>query len=226
MADAAEVLDPGQGTPNPDETVTLEGLHGDATKAFDAYEADPTDVTKEAFKGALGKVGEYKHPEPKLPEPPKLPDKYDLTIPKDSLLDPSIVDEISAYAKEKGLSNEAAQGLLERESKAVSSFRESQDSEVKEIRDSWLGEAENDKEIGGDDFKKNAELAKRVIDRFSTVEFKKTLNETGFGNHPEVIRIFTRIGKLMGEDVLARSGVQGSGEKSMEDVLYGKPEEK
>ncbi len=225
MADAAEVLDPGQATPNPDETVTLEGLHGDASKAFDAYKEHPSDDTLEAFNTTFTKVGEYKHPEPKAPEPDKLPDKYDLTIPKDSLLDPSIIDEISAYAKEKRLSNEAAQGLLERESKAVSSFRESQDNEVKEIRDSWLGEAENDKEIGGDDFKKNAELSKRVIDRFSTVEFKKTLNETGFGNHPEVIRIFTRIGKLMGEDVLTKSGVQGSGEKSMEDVFYPKKEE-
>ncbi len=150
------------------------------------------------------------------------PVEYKLALPKDSLLDPSKVDEIVAYAKEQGLSNEAAQEILNNHSESVTAYKDSQDNEAKGIVASWLSDAENDKEIGGAEFKKNGELAKRVVDRFATPEFKSIMNDKTypFGNHPEVIRIFSRIGKLMGEDMLTTGNAAGEGEKDMAEVFY------
>src|SRR5688572_20896218 len=53
---------------------------------------------------------------------PVVPEKYDLKLPEGSLLEAAQMEKISAYAKEKGLSNEQAQELLERENDAVSGY--------------------------------------------------------------------------------------------------------
>lgn len=199
MADP--VIDPAQATPEAGkEPVTPPA-------------ADPAAATPPVEP----KAGE---PPAKEPNKPTVPEKYDLKMPENSLLDPSTIEKISTYAKEKGLSNEAAQELLERENQAVASYHEAQMENVKKIQGNWLKECEADKEIGGAEFKKNAELAKRVVDRFASEEFKKALNESGFGNHPELVRTFMRIGREMGEDVLIHAKSQG-GQKPMEDVFYG-----
>src|SRR3972149_1235780 len=54
-------------------------------------------------------------------EKPVVPQKYELKLPEGSQLDQARIDSLSAYAKEKGLSNEQAQAILDRESDAVSS---------------------------------------------------------------------------------------------------------
>lgn len=162
-----------------------------------------------------------KETKPTEGEKPAVPEKYELTLPKDSALSPDHVEKLSAYAKEQGLSNEQAQGLLERESKAVSEYAESQAAKLKETADSWFEKSKGDKEIGGEAFKQNAELAKRVVSRFGTEDFKKELSKTGLGNHPELIRVFTRIGKAMSDDQLVVPGAQSAGKKSIESLLYG-----
>lgn len=155
-----------------------------------------------------------------VPAAPVVPEKYELIMPEGSLLEPSTIEKISAYAKEKGLSNEAAQELLDRENSAVQTYNEGQNKKVEEIRASWIKAAEADKEVGGKDFKQNVELAKRVIDKFGSEEFKTALNETGFGNHPEVVRTFVRIGRLMADDEAIFAKSQATGTKTMEEKFY------
>lgn len=150
------------------------------------------------------------------------PEKYDLKLPDGSLLDASAVDRISAYAKEKGLSNEAAQGILEGENKAVTSYHEAQSNHVAEIKAGWRKTAESDKEIGGAAFKENVELAKRALERFSSEKFRAELNENGFGDHPEMIRSWLRVGKAMAEDKLIHSSSKSdSSTRTLEEVFYG-----
>jgi hypothetical protein len=166
---------------------------------------------------------------PKGDEPPKekegvVPEKYDLKLAKDTILDQSDMERIATEAKELGLTNEEAQDLLDLESSAQARYQDKQTNEVKGIREGWVKTAEEDKEIGGDVFKESVALSARVIEKFGTDDFKKALDETGFGNHPEVIRIFTRIGKLMGNDQLVMSKGQSPGEKSLEETFYGKTE--
>lgn len=150
------------------------------------------------------------------------PKEYTLALPEESPLDDSAVQRIAAEAKERGLTQEQAQELLNRESEAVSGYAKAQSEAFKQAVDGWKSQIENDKELGGAEYAKNAELAKRVVDRFATEEFKKALNETGFGNHPELFRVFFKIGKAMAEDQLVMPGAQQSPkQRSVEDLLYG-----
>lgn len=206
-----------------------------ANLAYDAYEKE-TDETKkaelkEAAKASVAKAKEAYAAEKKAAkeasdataERGKPPEKYTLKAPENSPLSQAHLDEISTFAKEKGLSNEVAQMLVERESKAVDAFKESQQTMYEAKKAEWFEASKNDKNFGGEKFKENAELAHRVIERYASPALKEHLKETGLGNHPELVRFVLDIGKEMSEDKLIIPGGQTKApeKKSAAERLYG-----
>jgi len=203
---------PAQATPNADGGTIVTTPAGQTPPAAPPQPVPPAgDAEKPTTEGT--ETG-------KPPAKPAVPEKYDLKLPEGSLLEPSAVEQISSFAKEQGLSNEAAQKLLERESKSFASYVEKQKTELVKQTAEWLEAAKTDKEIGGEAFGQNAELAKRVVERYGSESFKKALNESGLGNHPELVRFVARIGKAMSEDQLVIPGTQSGGPKSAADTLY------
>jgi hypothetical protein len=124
----------------------------------------------------------------------------DLKLPEGSPLDKGAVESMVSFAKEHQLSPAAAQSLLDRESKAVSDFRKAQDDAYQKEVDGWIKAARDDKEIGGEGYEKNVELAKRVLKRFGGDEFGQELDRTKLGNNTHLLRFCVRIGKQMAED--------------------------
>ena len=146
------------------------------------------------------------------------PEKYELKLPDGSHLGDGALDRTAAYARKQGLSNEEAQELLNRENSAVVDYVES----VKKQAEVWAEDSKADSEIGGDNLAKNCELAKRALDKFGSEALRDALNESGFGNHPEVVRVFSRIGKAMSEDQIVVPGTAGAAsEKTAEETFYG-----
>lgn len=149
---------------------------------------------------------------------------YTLTLPEGSLLPASEIETVAAYAKARGLSNEAAQEVLAQRHDAVKAFHESATQKFRERATQWVNEAKADKSLAGEqgqDFDANAGLAKRALNHFFGKELDAVLNETGYGNHPAILRGFLKIAKAMGEDTLAQ-GVHGGGQpKDAASVLYG-----
>lgn len=146
------------------------------------------------------------------------PEKYDLKLPANSPVDPARLEKIAAEAKAQGLTQEQAQALVEREHSVVNDLVESHNARIK----GWIEESTNDKEIGGPEINRNIELAKRVVDTYGSPLLKQHLETTGFGSHPELLRLFVRIGKAYGEDRLIRgSGTPQPAKKSAADLLFG-----
>jgi hypothetical protein len=152
--------------------------------------------------------------------------KYELKPSENSLLDQAKIDEVIAYAKANGLTNEQAQGLLNKEETLLKSFADAQAEAHAEAlakaSEEWKQQAMTDKEIGGPEFNKNVELAHRALKQFGNEKLSKYLNESGLGNHPDVVRMFMRIGKAMSEDKIISSNAHGGQAKSLEEVFYGK----
>lgn len=149
-------------------------------------------------------------------------EEYELSKPEDSLLSDADMERIASYAKEQGLSKDAAEKLVTDRDAAVKDFHQNNLDNHKVLVDKWANDCKDDKEIGGENYKESVIHAKTAIDRFATEEFKKQLNDTGFGNNPEVVRIFARIGRAMDSDSVVRGGAaQGSG-KSAEHILFDK----
>jgi len=156
-----------------------------------------------------------------------VPEKYELKLPEGSLVDNSRLEEIAAFAKAQGFSNETAQAVLDRESGALNAYHESQQAMLKELTEvKWVEQVKADKEIGGEKFRENVELAHRALAHFGSEDFKNELNRTGFGNHPELVRVFARVGKLIANDQAVRPGVQTTQKKSAEDLFYGESQNK
>lgn len=156
-----------------------------------------------------------------------IPESYDLKLPENSPLKAQALEEIAHVAKEHKLTQRQAEALVERESKALASFHQAQLDDLAVKSQGWVQDVKTDKEIGGEGFIKNVELASRVVKRFGTESFQKMINSSGAGNHPEIVRIFARIGQAMSEDQLVIPGSQsGSGERTMEDIFYGERNKK
>lgn len=169
---------------------------------------------------APAKVDDKPADPPKPDDKKVVPDAYDLKLPDGSLLTASDLEEISSYAKEKGLSQEQATELMTREHLAVSEYHEAQQEAFKAKTEEWKKAVSNDKELGGDNLAKSAEFAYRAVERFASPEFKEELNKTGFGNHPEVVRMFSRIGRAMSDDKIIGNGAPPVEKKSMEEIFY------
>lgn len=149
-------------------------------------------------------------------------DAYELKAGEDSYLDDEQVKAVESYAKDKKLTKEQAEEILNRENAAVKSFYEKQHQQFKTAQEQWVEEIKKDPELGGDNFSKNAEFAKRAVEKFATPKFKEQLEQSGYGNHPELVRVFARIGKLISDDKMVTPGTSVSGSRSYEEIFYGK----
>lgn len=133
-----------------------------------------------------------------------------LKLPDGSLLTPADVERLTALAKEKGLSQDAAQELLDRDNNTVKSFHEVQKKQLDDMRKIWVKEIQDDPEYGGKDAKKNQEIAKRGMNYIGNKigkakELEQILNLTGLGDNPVFIRMFHFFGKAMADDTFVHS---------------------
>lgn len=189
------------------------------TKAQEAKAAE----TKAATAPVVDKPAEVqaKVDDTAKPAEEVAPEKYDLKVPEGSVLSDEALQKITDYAKANKLSQEAAQKMVEVQSEAVSEHSKNLQDQFKQISEDWKTQASQDKEYGGDGFSRNVEMAHRVVDRFATPEFKQALNDSGFGNHPELLRVFVRIGKAMSEGSLVTASAGTKIQKTPEEIMYG-----
>jgi len=160
------------------------------------------------------------------------PEKYDLKAPEGfEQLDPVLLEQFEPVARELGLSNEAAQKLVETQMPKVieritEQHREAWGNQI----EAWVSEVKADKEIGGEALGANLEAAKRAIDKFGTPELKALIDYPsqdnpkglGLGNHPELVRVFARIGKAMADDTFENGNGNGAGgRRDPAEILYG-----
>lgn len=133
------------------------------------------------------------------PVVPVVPEKYDFKVPE-GYYDPAVADRVSSVAKDLKLPQEAAQRLLDVAAAEVTAYKAQSAANTDRIVAGWETTSKADKEIGGVDYEKNVGLAQAALKKFGTEALLKGLSDSGFGNHPELVRTFMRIGKAMKED--------------------------
>lgn len=155
------------------------------------------------------------------PQAPAVPEKYDFKLDEGSLLDAAYVEQFSQFAKEKKLTQDQAQEFLQREAQALNTFVQKQQQEFEKQQSQWVEQIKTDPEIGGEKFNQSIELAHRALKEFASDSFLKELETTGYGNHPELVRVFAKIGNLIKEDKIISPNASG-GSRSLEEIFYGK----
>jgi len=149
---------------------------------------------------------------------PGAPEKYEFKPQEGRVFDEAILAAYSDVARELNLSNEDAQKVLD---KVAPVMAERQLAQIEAAKNEWAESAKSDKEFGGEKITENLGTAKKALDAFGTPELKALLNESGLGNHPEVIRLMYRAGKAISEDkfVGGRQAAPGTN-GSLADKLY------
>lgn len=125
------------------------------------------------------------------------PEAYDFTAPEGVELDDQSVAAFADVAKELNLSQESAQKILEKVSPVMA---QRQAAAFENVKTEWATASKGDAEFGGDKLPENLAVAKSAMDKFATPELKTLLEESGMGNHPEVIRLMYRVGKAISQD--------------------------
>lgn len=117
---------------------------------------------------------------------------------------------------------------------AADAFKWAADRQAKAVADSaraaivahnekvteWETQLKADKEVGGDKLAESIATAKKAVDQWGTPALMQHLDETGLGNHPDMIRFLVRAGSAM-QDAKVLTTNAGGARKSFADALYG-----
>ena len=125
------------------------------------------------------------------------PEAYEFKAAEGQTFDPEFVKSYSEVARELNLTQEAAQTMIDKVGPVLA---QQQAAQIAQVRNDWAEASKVDAEFGGAKFSENLAIAKQSIDKFATPEFKKMLDDTGLGNHPEWIRYCYRVSKAFSPD--------------------------
>ncbi len=151
------------------------------------------------------------------------PEAYSFKAPEGTEYDPEILESFLGAAKEAGLTQDAAQKLIEKMAPALAARQVDQ---LQAIHKEWQTASTADKEFGGDKLQENLGVARKALENFGTPELRSLLDETGLGNHPEVIRMLYRAGRAISEDRFVGGSASGTGRLNPTNVLYDKTTQK
>ena len=144
----------------------------------------------------------------------------DFTAPEGITLDPEAAGEFKSLAKELGLKQDSAQKIADIGAKLSQKWEARQAEAIEKVRNEWIESSKADKEFGGDKLQENLSVAKKAMDAFGTPELRSLLNESGIGNHPEIVRAFYRAGKSISEDRFVSGGTSPVSNREPSKVLY------
>src|SRR5678815_4991133 len=217
----------------PDVEVTPDPVVDPAAPVETPAEPTETPETPERPRGPDGKFLPKDTPQAPAPESgaPVLPAEFKLVLPKDSPLPAATVERTAAIARELGLSNAAAQTVLESVNAEAAALVKAQNdawepgkgAEWLRRDTEWKAEALKDAEIGGspDKLKVATEKAQQVLGKFFPPTITEFLQASGLGSHPDVIKGLAKIGRGMSEGTLILGApADTSGPKTLAQRMY------
>lgn len=143
------------------------------------------------------------------------PSTWTFEMPEGVELDQESLTEFQGIAKEVGLDRATADKLIALEAKRMQQMVARHEAQV----EAWADEVRNDPELGGTNLEANIATARKVIQGLGVEGLPELLTQTGYGNHPVLVRAFYKLGKLISEDVFVTgqptSGAETSAAKKM-----------
>lgn len=131
------------------------------------------------------------------------------------------IANIRSYAKSKGLSEEQSKELIARESAAIKIHQQAQAAQLEKDAAKWAEASRVDPEIGGEKFNASLQLAKRALERVGNPQLVSFLEASKLGNHPEVIKLFVRVGSLFQEDRAVNARTNSVKQTDIGELFYG-----
>jgi hypothetical protein len=160
--------------------------------------------------------------------PDGAPESYEaFTLPDGYQVDEAQLEKVQAVFKEAGLTQAAAQKLIDLNIEQANAAAAAEKQEFANVRRAWVDSMRADPEIGGKDWDGNVRKVQELVGRVAgdgADEMRQFLNETGYGDHPALFRFMLKIANGMSEDSFPGIGRTGpeSGEKASLKKQYPK----
>jgi Sec-independent protein translocase protein TatA len=176
----------------------LDEAYGDEPKAEEGKQAEKQEGKDKSETGA--------------PE-----DYVDFKLPEGMTTNAEALTEFKTVAKELNLSQEQAQKLVDLQAKTVQSIGDATQRAWKSTVDTWTKDTI---QTLGANYQQELRFVAKAIDRFGSPELRQVLNETGIGNHKEIVSLLMKVGKTVSEDSFANGKAGASASKSAAQTLY------
>jgi hypothetical protein len=140
-------------------------------------------------------------------------------------MDPAALPKIIERARAYGIAPEKAQKLVEDAHAASLQAKKDMDAALAKQKTDWHAEILADKTIGGEKFAATIARAQQVITKIDAgiaPGIAKILTDTGYGDHPAVVRLFAHLGEQNREDTFAVGAgpSAGTGPQTLTQMLY------
>ncbi len=165
--------------------------------------AQPTDSQKTSEQPDDQKQSTETKDDGKATDEPVVPESYKFELPEGFELDDATLGELTPVFRDLKLTQEAAQKLVTLHTAQLTKLYEKSQQQFQDLRKTHLDAVKTDKEYGGKDWQGNIRFAQEAMKKFGTPELKQALVDAGLDNHPELVRVFYRIGKAISEDSIA-----------------------
>jgi hypothetical protein len=192
----------------------------DATGAASAAAADSPEAIAAAAAAEAAKTPEQVAAEAEAAlAAAGAPETYaDFTPPEGAELDAGVMTVFAEAARELNLPQKAAQQLIDKMAPIMDARRAEQ---MQVQTEAWETAAKADPEFGGAKLDASKVQIARAMNQFATPELRTMLDETGLGNHPELVRFMVRAGQAISEERIITNGLPAStGIRSAADTLY------
>jgi hypothetical protein len=114
---------------------------------------------------------------------------------------------------------ELAQKLVDMHSAQLDRMNASIDADIKKTSEDWKAASLKDKEYGGEAFEANIRHINAGRDKLATPEAVDILKAYGLDNHPDIVRMFYRAGKLVAEDAGTTTGTVNEAKTSVDPLV-------
>ena len=204
-------------------------IQEDATSLTDEVEAVEEQAPEEVSGDEKSKTllsGDEGDGEAEDEAVPEVPEKYEFNAPDGVEIDPAKLEAFGDTAKSLGLTQDQYQKLIEYDIERSAKATQEMSAQYETRISGWADATKADKELGGDKLPENLGLAKRAIETFGSPELARLIDAPsaknpeglGLGNHPEVIRLFYRVGKAISESDLVTGDTKVESRDSLQKM--------
>lgn len=201
--------------PNDVATTTTEGSTAEPSQTGESLSLlDTSDLHKEGEPSQTDENKGESDNKDKGSEASDVPEKYEFKEVEGIEIHKDVLDAFAIEARELGLSQEKAQGVVDKMARAMEAASQAKLQELKKV---WIQETTTDPELGGANLQVNLGYAKKVLDSFGNPRLVALLNKTGLGNQRDMVEFFVKAGKALSADGFVTGGRSSTKPSSGDD---------
>lgn len=179
------------------------------------------DADKPEGEGENGPKGDGSDDKPALTGAPEAYE--DFTLPEGFVLEGERKDAALSLFRDLGVSQAGAQRAIDHFIKTVGEDaavqQQAMEAAVAKQRDEWNIAAKAEL---GDKYDATVALARTAVTALQNPKLVEAFNEQGWGNHPEMVKVFATLGEMMRDSGVDGIGSSGAAPRklSMEERMY------